>query len=54
MMCFIFGSLKTGLLSMIPNVWPVLLTLGGMGWLGIPLELQQDHDRHGRDGHRSR
>jgi hypothetical protein len=38
MMCFIFGSFKTGLLSMIPNLWPILLTLGAMGWLGIPLD----------------
>jgi predicted RND superfamily exporter protein len=38
MMCFIFRSLKTGLLSMIPNLWPILLTLGAMGWLGIPLD----------------
>src|SRR5262245_57557874 len=38
MMCFIFRSFKTGLLSMVPNVWPILLTLGGMGWLGIPLD----------------
>jgi predicted RND superfamily exporter protein len=38
MMCFIFGSFKTGLLSMVPNVWPILLTLGAMGWLGIWLD----------------
>jgi predicted RND superfamily exporter protein len=38
MMCFIFRSFKTGLLSMVPNVWPILLTLGAMGWLGIPLD----------------
>ncbi len=38
MMCFIFRSLKTGLISMVPNVWPVLLTLGAMGWLEIPLD----------------
>ncbi len=38
MMCFIFRSLRTGLLSMVPNVWPILLTLGAMGWLGIPLD----------------
>jgi uncharacterized protein len=38
MMCFIFRSLRTGLLSMIPNVWPIVLTLGAMGWLGIPLD----------------
>lgn len=29
--------MKTGMLSMIPNLWPILLTLGAMGWLGIPL-----------------
>ena len=28
---FVFGSLRTGLLSMVPNLWPILLTLGGMG-----------------------
>ncbi len=38
MMCFIFRSLRTGLISMVPNLWPILLTLGGMGWLGIPLD----------------
>jgi predicted RND superfamily exporter protein len=38
MMCFIFRSFRTGLLSMVPNVWPILLTLGAMGWLGIPLD----------------
>ena len=38
MMCFIFRSLKTGMLSMVPNLWPILLTLGAMGWLGIPLD----------------
>jgi predicted RND superfamily exporter protein len=38
MMCFIFRSFKTGMLSMVPNVWPILLTLGAMGWLGIPLD----------------
>ena len=38
MMCFIFRSLRIGMISMVPNVWPVLLTLGAMGWLGIPLD----------------
>jgi predicted RND superfamily exporter protein len=38
MMCFIFRSLKTGFISMLPNVSPVFLTLGMMGWLGIPLD----------------
>lgn len=38
MMCFVFRSVKIGLLSMIPNLSPVFLTLGAMGWLGIPLD----------------
>ncbi|MBW2270045.1 MAG: MMPL family transporter, partial [Deltaproteobacteria bacterium] len=38
MMIFIFHSFKTGWISMIPNVAPVVLTLGAMGWLGILLD----------------
>jgi len=38
MMCFIFKSIRIGMLSMVPNVAPVLLTLGGMGWAGMPLD----------------
>jgi predicted RND superfamily exporter protein len=38
MMVFIFRSLKTGLISMIPNVAPVVLTLGVMGFAGILLD----------------
>jgi predicted RND superfamily exporter protein len=38
MMCFVFRSLRTGLISMVPNLWPILLTLGAMGWLAIPLD----------------
>jgi hypothetical protein len=38
MMCVIFRSLKIGLLSMIPNLSPVLLTLGYMGWVGMELD----------------
>lgn len=38
MMCFLFKSFKTGLLSMIPNLTPVFITLGVMGWAGIPLD----------------
>jgi len=34
-----FRSLRIGLMSMIPNLIPVLLTYGAMGWLGIKLEL---------------
>ena len=38
MMCLVFRSIKIGLIAMIPNLSPVLLALGAMGWLGIPLD----------------
>ncbi|MEW5736522.1 MAG: MMPL family transporter [Thermodesulfobacteriota bacterium] len=38
MMCVVFGSLRLGLLSMIPNLAPVVVTLGIMGWTGITLD----------------
>lgn len=38
MMIGIFRSLKIGLISMVPNLAPVLVALGAMGWLGIPLD----------------
>ncbi|MDH3622982.1 MAG: MMPL family transporter [Myxococcales bacterium] len=38
MMILVFRSVKIGLLSMIPNLSPVLLVLGGMGWVGTPLD----------------
>lgn len=37
-MCTLFRSVKVGLLSMIPNLSPVVLTLGMMGWIGIQLD----------------
>ena len=36
-MTFLFLSIKIGLLSMIPNMIPILLNFGLMGWLKIPL-----------------
>ena len=38
LMCLLLASVKTGLLSMLPNLVPVLLTLGIMGWMVIPLD----------------
>ncbi len=38
MMCIIFRSVKIGMLSMIPNLTPIFLTLGYMGWVGIDLD----------------
>lgn len=37
-MCISFGSIKVGLLSMIPNLTPIVLALGGLGWVGVPLD----------------
>lgn len=31
-------SIRFTLLVMIPNLWPVVLVLGGMGWLKLPLD----------------
>jgi predicted RND superfamily exporter protein len=39
LMVLLLGSLRMGLLSMIPNLAPVIITLGVMGWFGIPLEV---------------
>jgi len=37
LMMILLRSLRIGLLSMIPNMIPLLVTLGFMGWAGIPL-----------------
>jgi predicted RND superfamily exporter protein len=38
LMCLLFRSLRTGAIAMLPNLAPILLTLGVMGWLGILLD----------------
>ena len=38
LMIILLGSLRLGLLSMIPNVSAILVTLGFMGWSAIPLD----------------
>jgi hypothetical protein len=38
MLCFIFRSLEVGLIAMVPNLSPVVLTLGVMGWIDLPLD----------------
>ena len=35
----LLGSVRLGLIAMIPNLFPIILTLGLMGWTGIPLEM---------------
>lgn len=39
MMILLLGSVKVGLVSMIPNVLPVVMTLGFMQMVGMPLDL---------------
>ncbi len=39
MMILLIGNIRVGLVSMIPNLTPIVLTLGLMGWFGMPLDL---------------
>ena len=38
-MIFVVRSVRAGLLSMIPNVFPVLLIFGAMGWMDILVDI---------------
>jgi hypothetical protein len=38
LMIFLIGSLRGGLLSMVPNLSPVIVTLGFMGWFDFPID----------------
>jgi len=38
-MVFLFRSIKMGLIAMIPNILPMLLILGLMGWVGIDFNI---------------
>jgi predicted RND superfamily exporter protein len=39
MMILLIGNLRIGLVAMIPNLTPIILTLGLIGWFGLPLDL---------------
>ncbi len=39
LMMGLIGSVRVGLLSMLPNLAPVVFALGLMGWLGIPIDM---------------
>ncbi len=41
MMCLLFRSVRIGFLSMLPNLTPVMVGLGIMGWLDLPLDYQR-------------
>lgn len=38
LMMIITGSVRVGLISMIPNLTPIIITLGVMGWRGFPMD----------------
>ena len=39
MMCLAFGSFKMAAASMLPNLLPVGVVLGGLGWAGLPVNI---------------
>lgn len=39
MMAIAFRSLKIGLIALVPNVFPIVLVLGTMGWIGVPVNI---------------
>jgi len=39
MMILLIGSLKIGLISMLPNLGPIIITMGIMGLFGFPLDM---------------
>ncbi len=39
LMVLLIGKVRIGLLSMIPNLFPILTTMGIIGWLGLPMDL---------------
>jgi predicted RND superfamily exporter protein len=38
LMVLLIGRVRIGLVAMIPNLTPIIITLGLMGWTGIPLD----------------
>ena len=39
LMVLLIGSVRTGLVSMAPNLMPILVVMGTMGWSGAPLDM---------------
>ena len=39
MMILLIGNLRLGLIAMIPNLGPILIVMGLMGWFNIPLDM---------------
>ena len=39
MMIFLIGNLRIGLIAMLPNLSPIIVTLGVIGWFDLPLDM---------------
>ncbi len=39
LMILLIGDIRMGIVSMVPNIFPIIVTLGLMGWIGINLDL---------------
>lgn len=39
MMAIAFRSLTIGVISLLPNLFPIVLVIGSMGWLGLPINI---------------
>jgi len=39
LMMLLIGSFRAGLVSMVPNLSPIIITLGLMGWCGFPMDI---------------
>lgn len=39
MMTLAFHSLRIGLVSLVPNLFPIVLVVGTMGWVGLPINI---------------
>ncbi|MCA9070918.1 MAG: MMPL family transporter [Planctomycetaceae bacterium] len=39
MMTLAFRSFRIGLIALLPNVFPIVVVIGGMGWLGLPINI---------------
>ncbi len=39
MMAVAFRSLRIGLISLVPNLFPIVLVIGMMGWIGLPINI---------------
>ncbi len=39
LMVLMIGNLRLGLISMLPNLFPVIVVLGVLGWMNLPLDV---------------